>query len=104
MVSDAMVCSALTMHLSCTNTNTVSKQTEMRFHVMHINYEFHRVRLKLFLSLWYVQRKPCTYLASRLELSQNRPDELPLEPRHLEVPLGGPKTIPEPMVRLAQTV
>jgi hypothetical protein len=71
---------------------------------MYINYEFHRVRPKLFPSLWYVQRKPCTYLVSRLALSQNKPDELPIEPRHLEVPLGGLKTIPEPMVRLAQTV
>jgi hypothetical protein len=54
------------VHLSCTYTNTVSKSSEMRF-------EFHSVRLKQFLSLWYVRRKPCTYLASRLALSLNGP-------------------------------
>jgi hypothetical protein len=31
-------------------------------------------------------------------------NELQLEPRHLGVPLGASKTIPEPMVRLAQTM
>jgi hypothetical protein len=31
----------------------------------------HRVRPKWFLSLWYVRRKPYTYLASRLALSPN---------------------------------
>jgi hypothetical protein len=36
------------VHLSCTYTNTISKWTEMRF-------EFHPVRPKQFLSLWYVQ-------------------------------------------------
>jgi hypothetical protein len=53
------------MHLSCTDTNNVSKQTETRFHMTHITYEFHKVRPKLFLSVWYVWRKPCTYLASK---------------------------------------
>jgi hypothetical protein len=52
------------VHLGCTNTNTVSKRTEIRF-------EFHPVRPKQFLSLWYVRRKPCTYLASRLLVSPN---------------------------------
>jgi hypothetical protein len=34
------------MHLSCTDTNTVSKWTEMRFHMTHITKEFHHVDLK----------------------------------------------------------
>jgi hypothetical protein len=54
------------VHLSCTYTNTVSKSTEMRF-------EFHPVRSKQYLSLWYVWSKPCTYVASRLALSPNGP-------------------------------
>jgi hypothetical protein len=32
MISGPMVCLAKTMHLSCTDTNTVSKWTETRFH------------------------------------------------------------------------
>jgi hypothetical protein len=54
------------VHLSCTCINIVSKSSEMTF-------EFHSVRLKQFLSLWYVRRKPCTYLASGLALSPNGP-------------------------------
>jgi hypothetical protein len=79
------------VHLSCTYTNTVSKRTEMRS-------EFHPVRPKYFLNLWYVRRKPCTYLASRLALSSNGPNEFPLEPCHLVVPSGASKMISEPMV------
>jgi hypothetical protein len=56
------------VHLSHTKTNTISKWTEMRF-------EFHPVCPKQFLSLWYVRRKPCTYLASRLALSPNAPKQ-----------------------------
>jgi hypothetical protein len=37
-----------------------------------VNSEFHRVCPKWFLSLWYVRRKQCTYLASRLALSPNK--------------------------------
>jgi hypothetical protein len=33
MISEPMVCSAKTMHLYRTDTNTVSKRTKMRFHM-----------------------------------------------------------------------
>jgi hypothetical protein len=69
-ISMPMVCSLETVHLSCTDTNTISKRTKMRFHTTYVTYEFHRVRPKLFMSLWYVQCKPCTYLASRLAVLQ----------------------------------
>jgi hypothetical protein len=64
-----------------------------------VTYEFHRVRLKLFMSLWFVPCKPCTYLVSRLALSPNGPNRAPPDPRHLGVPLGASKMIYEPMVR-----
>jgi hypothetical protein len=35
-ISEAMICLAQTVHLCCTNTNTVSKRTELRFHMTHI--------------------------------------------------------------------
>jgi hypothetical protein len=63
--------SAQTVHLSCTNTNTVPKQTKIRFHMTLITQEFHRVHPKWFLSLWYVRREPCTYLAPTLTQSPN---------------------------------
>jgi hypothetical protein len=103
MISMPMVCSVQTMYLSCTDTNTVSKQTKMIFHTTHITYEFHRVRPKLLMNLWYVQCKPSTFLASRLALSPNGPNRAPPDPRHLEVPSGASKTIYEPVVCSTQT-
>ena len=70
----------------------------------HVTEEFHLVHPKRFLSLWYVQRKPFTYLALTLTPSPNGPNEIPHDPRHLGVPSGASKTISEPMVRSAQTV
>jgi hypothetical protein len=52
-ISLPMVCLVQTMHLSCTDTNTVSKRTKTRFHTTHVTYEFHRVGPKLFMSLWF---------------------------------------------------
>jgi hypothetical protein len=95
MISMPRVYSVQIVHLSYTGTNTVSKRTRTRFHRTHVTWEFHRVRPKLFMSLWYVECKPCTYLALRLTLPN---------PRHLGVPLGASKTIYEPMVHWVQTV
>jgi hypothetical protein len=103
MISMPMVCSVQTMHLSYTDTNTVSKRTKTRFHTTHVTYEFHRVRPKLFVSLWYVQFKPCTYLVSRLALSPNGPNRAPPDAHHLGVPSFASKMIYEPTVRLMQT-
>jgi hypothetical protein len=56
------------------------------------------------MSLWYVWCKPCTYLASTLELSPNELNQAPLELRQLRVLSGLSKTISEPTVCLAQTM
>jgi hypothetical protein len=101
-ISMPMVCSVQTMHPSCTDTNTLSKRTKTRFHMTHVTYKFHRVRPKLFMSLWYVQCKPYTYLVSRLALSPNGQNRAPPDPRHLGVPSGVSKTVYEIMVRLTQ--
>ena len=37
------------VHLSCTDTYTVSKRKEVRFHMTHVTYEFHWVRPNDFL-------------------------------------------------------
>jgi hypothetical protein len=98
-----MVCSVQTVHLSCTDTNTVYKQTKTRFHTTQVTFEFHRVRPKLFMSLWFIPCKPCTSLVSRLTLPPNGPSRAPPDPRHRGVPSGVSKIIYEPMVRLTQT-
>ena len=36
MIFKPMVRLALTMHLSCTDTNNVSKEKEVRFHMTHV--------------------------------------------------------------------
>jgi hypothetical protein len=64
---------AQTVHLSCTDSNSVSRWIETRFHISNVTAEIHRVRPKWFLSLWYIRRKPCIYLVSRLALCPNRP-------------------------------
>ena len=84
---------AQTVHLSCTNTNTISKWIETRFHMTHVTKEFHLVHPKLFPSLWYIRCKPCNYLAPRLHYLQMDRTELPLDPRHLGVPSGASKPI-----------
>jgi hypothetical protein len=73
MISEQLVRLGQAVHLSCTDSNTVSKEKEVRFHKTHVTYEFHWVRPKWFLSLWYIRRKPCTYLPSRLALSSKGP-------------------------------
>jgi hypothetical protein len=73
MIYKPMVHLTQTVHLSCTDANTVSKQIEIRFHMTHVTLEFHRVPPILFPSLRYVQRKPCTNHASRVALSPNGP-------------------------------
>jgi hypothetical protein len=104
IISEPMVHLAQTMHLSCTDTNTVSKRTKTRFHMTHISKEFHPMRPKWFLCLWYVRCKPCTYLASRLALSPNglnRASTWASSPRST---IRCVKMISEPMLCFAETV
>jgi hypothetical protein len=62
----------LNVHLSCVKISTTSNQTETSFHLSLVTQELHRVSPEWFLILWYVRRKPSTYLALRLVLSPNR--------------------------------
>jgi hypothetical protein len=99
-----MVRLAQIVYLSCTDTKNVSKRIEARFHLTHVTYEFHRVRPKLFLSLCYVRRKPCTYLASRLALSLDGLKQASNWASSPGVSSGSSKRISEPKVCLAQIV
>ena len=102
MMFEPMVRLTKTVHLSCVKISTISKRTETSFHLSIINYYYQRVRLKRFLSRWYVWRKPCTYLASRIARKDR--NELPLEPRHLVVPSSATKMISEAMVCQPKTM
>jgi hypothetical protein len=72
MIFKPVVHSAQTMHLSCVKITTIPKQTETSIHLSIITWEYHRVCPKIFLSLWYIWHKPCTYLASTLTLSPSK--------------------------------
>jgi hypothetical protein len=69
----------------------------MWFHLTHVTEEFHRVRPKWFLRLWYVQRKNSTYLASRLVLCSNGAKRASTRATSPGVPSGASKMIFEPM-------
>jgi hypothetical protein len=72
-ISKAMVYLAQTVHLSCTETSTVSKWTEMSFHLSLVTQVYLPAQLKQFMSLWYVWRKMCTSHAPKLTLSRKGP-------------------------------
>jgi hypothetical protein len=46
MIPKRMVCLVQAVHVSCTDTNTISKQIETRFDMTHVTYEFHQVHPK----------------------------------------------------------
>jgi hypothetical protein len=75
MISELITRSVQTVHQSCVEINTISKRTQMSFHLTHITLEVHRVRPKRFLCPWYIQRKPCTYLAPRLTACPRGPKQ-----------------------------
>jgi hypothetical protein len=104
MISEPMVCSVQTLHLSCADINTIPTQTEMSFHITHGTKEFHRVRSQRFLSLLHIRRKLCTYLASRLTLSPNRPKWASTRPTWHRSTIGCVQNGFKPMVHLVQIV
>jgi hypothetical protein len=71
MISEVMVHLTQTVHLSCTETNTISKRTKTSFHLSLVTQDYHPMHPKQFPSLWYVWRKPCTHHAPKLTLSPN---------------------------------
>ena len=74
-ISEPMVHSAQIVHLSCVKISTISKRTKTSLHLRLVSYEYHRVRPKRFLCLWYVWCKPCNYLAPTLTLSPKGPKQ-----------------------------
>jgi len=64
-----------TVQLSCIKISTISEQTKSSLHLSLFNYEYHRVCLNWFLSLWCIRRKLCTYLLPKLILSLSEPKQ-----------------------------
>jgi hypothetical protein len=77
----------------------------MSMHLTYVSKEYPLVRSKRFQSLWYIRRKPCTYILHRVwYYLQTDRNELPLDQRQLEVPSGVPEKISMPVVHSVQTV
>jgi hypothetical protein len=103
-ISEVVVRSAQTVHLSCVKIITIFERTKSSFHFSLVTYEYHCVHQKRFLCLWYVRRKPCTYLASRLALYEMNWVKHPVDLCYLGVLSCASQMISESIVCLAQTV
>ena len=98
MISEPMVRLAQTVDLSCTDTNTVSKEKEVRSHMgsgasKTISEPTVRSTQTVHLSCFKIST-----------MSEKDGNELPLEPHHLVVPSNASKTISDPMVCPAQAM
>jgi hypothetical protein len=94
-ISEPMVRLAQTMHLSCTDTKTISKWTETRFHMTHIIEEFHRVHPKRLLSLKWKLDSVCLEIV--LILMQDRCMLCVKRTTGSEIVLDAPDATPRPL-------
>jgi hypothetical protein len=72
MISEPVVRSAQTVHLSCIKTCSISKQTESSIHLSLVTKEYHHVRPKWFLSLCYVWHKPLRLSCVKISTISNK--------------------------------
>jgi hypothetical protein len=95
MISMTMKCSVQAVQLSCTDTNTVSKQTN------EIPHDPRHLRVPSGASKTIDE--PMVRSVLTVHLSPNGPNRAPPDPRLLGVPSGVSKIIYEPVVHLMQT-
>jgi hypothetical protein len=119
-ISEPMVRLAQTLHLSCSDANTISEWTKTRVltgasktisspMVCSAQTVTERplepqVRPKRLLSLWYVWRNPYTYVAPTLTPSPNRPKQYSTWSTSPRSSISASKMISEPMIRSVQIV
>jgi hypothetical protein len=102
MISEPMVCLVQTVHLSYIDLHCLQiEQNEIPHDPRHLGVPSGASKM-IFLSLWYVWPKLCTYLVLILALSPN--GLYPRDPRHLGIASSSSKKIFELLVRLAQSI
>jgi hypothetical protein len=101
---EPMVRSVQTLPIYCTDSNTVSKRTETRFHTTHSSRSSIGCVQHDFLADGTLDTKRAPFLHQDYHYLQIDSNKLPLEPRHLGVSLGASNMIFEPIVCSAQTV
>jgi hypothetical protein len=104
MIYEHVIRSAQTVHLSCTDTNTVSKWIEMRIHMTHSPRSSFRWIQNDFLACDTFGTIHAPILRHDYHYIQTDRNEISNDPRHLGVPSGGSKMICKPMVHLVQNM
>jgi hypothetical protein len=100
-ISEPMVSLAQNMHLSCIDTNTIFKRTEMSFHMMGVPSGSSKTISKPSVHSVQTVRLSCGKIST---ISITNRNEIPCDPYHLGVPSGAFKIIYEPMVCSVQTL
>jgi hypothetical protein len=79
-ISEPMVCSAQTVHLSCVKISTIFKRARTSFHLSLVTRSTICASKMIYepMVLW---RKPCTYLAPTLTFSPNRSKRDSISPK-----------------------
>ena len=81
-ISEPMVRLAQTMHLSCTDTNTVSKRKEVRLHMTHVTFGVPSGATKMIYEPMVCSTQTVQLSCVKISTISKR-SELSLEPRHL---------------------
>jgi hypothetical protein len=95
---------AQTAHLSCTDTNTISKWTKTIFDMSLVTQENNQVRPKQFYSQWYIWRNPCAYPTPTLTPSPNGLKQELIWPTSSRSSIEHVQINSEPIVCSVQTV
>jgi hypothetical protein len=104
MIYDPMVHFTQTVHLSCTDTNTVLKTNGNKIPQDPCHLGVPSATSELISEPMVRSAQTCTYLCQDYHCLQKGQNELPLEPCPLGVSLGASKMIFKSALRLAQTV
>jgi hypothetical protein len=103
-ISEPMEHSTQVVHLYCTDTNTISKRTETRFHMTLSARSSIGCIQDNFRADGTIDTNCATILRQDYHYLQTESNKLPLEHRHLGESLGASKMISVPMVRSVQAV
>jgi hypothetical protein len=101
---EPMVRSAQTLLLYCTDSNTISKWTETRFHTTHSPWSSIGCVQDHIRSYGTLVTNCAPILRQDYHYLQTDSNKLPLEPRHLGVSSGASKMIYEPIEHSVETV
>ena len=105
MISESMVRSTQTVHLSCIKISTISESNKTSFHLSLCHLVVPSGAFKtIFWAYGKSSANHAPILHRHKHCLQMERREIPHDPRHLGVPSGASKMISEPMVCFTQTM